>query len=93
MTGTKLVLLLAVICALASVTYARDLSEGDRPTTRHLKEVFLGRCFLDTEHKCDCYLLWDMFFNITAFRAPEEVTPDDYEVRAFSPLYRICCHE
>ena len=56
-------------------------------TTKHLKEIFLGRCWdflenkakdLENPTKLDCQELWKVFLKSFAFKEPCEVKFDDY---------------
>ena len=55
-------------------------------TTRHLHEIFLGRCYeyqfqrkMDQEKEYDCSLLWKIFSKAFTFKGPCDVTMSDYE--------------
>ena len=55
-------------------------------TTRHLPEIFLGRCYeyqfqrkMDQEKEYDCPLLWKIFSKAFTFKRPCDVTMSDYE--------------
>jgi hypothetical protein len=89
----RVVFLLAlsfITCAIGATFEAPvGATLGDLPTTPYLKEIFLGRCLHASGNKCDCWQLWDMFFNVTAGRPSEEVVPSDYEVR-YPILWRHC---
>jgi hypothetical protein len=69
---TRLVFLVLSLCVFASLA-------ADTPT-RLLREVFIGRCAQLTP-ECDCLGLWDVFYNITAYKSSQDVTAVDYEVR------------
>ena len=56
-------------------------------TTKHLKEVFIGRCwdfvankgkYLENPTKVDCQKLWKVFRKSFAFKGPCDVTFGDY---------------
>lgn len=56
-------------------------------TTKHLKEIFVGRCWdfvenkgksLENPAKLDCQELWKAFLKSFAFKGPCDVTFDDY---------------
>lgn len=63
-------------------------------STKHLKEIFVGRCwdfvankgkYLKNPSKVDCQKLWKAFFKAFAFKRPCDVTFGDYT--AFFKLY------
>jgi len=56
-------------------------------TSRHLKDIFIGRCwdfidnkakYLQNPGKLDCQKLWKAFLKSFAFKGPCDVTLDDY---------------
>ena len=56
-------------------------------TTKHLKEIFIGRCwdflenrakYLENPTKLDCQELWKAFLKSFAFKEPCDVKFDDY---------------
>ena len=55
-------------------------------TTRHIKEIFLGRCYeyqykngVLEENEWNCEKLWQLFFKAFGFKKPCDVTAADYK--------------
>lgn len=80
----RLLLSLSVLAliwaALATDADALSRPTASEPTTPHLDAIFLGRCYEIAPH-CDCAKLWRTFYNITAYKDPNTITRDSYQVR------------
>ena len=75
------ILLVLVLCG-PPTTEGTVPQNTDPGTTKHLKEIFIGRCWdfqrSQAEQK-DCDNLWKLFSEAFAFKDPCKLTSEDYK--------------